>query len=78
MCFFGFRDKAGTPTAFAQFQRAMSTICETVHIGATAVACAVGRSVSDRNGISPARLWDLMQLQNSSLRHCTSVLVSNR
>ena len=32
VCFFGFHDKDGAPTAFAEAERAMRAICEEVHI----------------------------------------------
>jgi asparagine synthase (glutamine-hydrolysing) len=46
-------------------------------LDATAVARTVERFMGDRNGVSPAGLWHLLQLQQWSMRHCTS-LVSNR
>jgi len=47
-------------------------------LDATAVAGTVERFMSDRNGISPAGLWHLLQLQNWSIRHCASGPVSDR
>jgi asparagine synthase (glutamine-hydrolysing) len=41
-------------------------------LDATAVAHTVERFMSERNGISPAALWHLLQLQNWSMRHCSS------
>ena len=38
----------------------------------TAVTRTVERFMSDRNGISPAGLWHLLQLQNWSMRQCAS------
>jgi asparagine synthase (glutamine-hydrolysing) len=46
-------------------------------LDATAVARTVERFMGDRSGVSPAGLWHLLQLQQWSMRHCTS-LVSNR
>ena len=47
-------------------------------LDATAVTRTVKRFMSDRNGISPAGLWHLLQLQNWSMRHCASGPVANR
>jgi asparagine synthase (glutamine-hydrolysing) len=47
-------------------------------LDATAVARTVERFMSDRNGISPAGLWHLLQLQNWSISHCGSGPVSDR
>ena len=44
----------------------------------SAVTRTVGRFMSGRNGISAAGLWHLLQLQNWSLRHCSSGPVSDR
>jgi asparagine synthase (glutamine-hydrolysing) len=44
----------------------------------TAVASLVERFMSDRNGISPAGLWHLLQLQNWSIRHRVSGPVPDR
>jgi asparagine synthase (glutamine-hydrolysing) len=46
-------------------------------LDATAVSRTVERFMSNRNGISPAGLWHLLQLQNWGARHCTSGPVSN-
>jgi len=47
-------------------------------LDATAVRRTVDRFMSDQNGISPAGLWHLLQLQNWSMKHCTSGPVSDR
>ncbi len=41
-------------------------------LDATAVTRTLERFMSDRNGISPAGLWHLLQLQNWSMRQCAS------
>jgi asparagine synthase (glutamine-hydrolysing) len=47
-------------------------------LDAAAVTRTVERFMSDRNGISPAGLWHLLQLQNWSMRHAASGPVPGR